>query len=112
MSGTEFQCLRCGNCCRPRGYVFLAAGETARIAAFLGMTEAEFLDRYARLTRDTRRPSLIEKPAGSCIFLQADNTCRVHDVKPRQCRDYPYRWRSRLLEENCAAACLAAGRGT
>ncbi len=28
-----------------------------------------------------------------CIFLDPRNRCRIHAVKPRQCRTFPFEWR-------------------
>lgn len=88
-----FVCRQCGNCCRVEGYVHLARGEGERIAAYLEMDADAFAERYTRPSDDPRSPSLTEKPDGSCVFLQPDNTCRINPVKPQQCRDFPVKWR-------------------
>ena len=98
----EFECLRCGACCRATGEVWLETGEPQTIADELGISEIEFIDHYTKLTHDHRGLTLIERPDGACIFLMPDNTCRIHNAKPRQCRDYPSRWRSRRLDSQCA----------
>ena len=97
-------CRRCGNCCRVAGYVRLAAGEPASIAARLGLSEREFADRYAVLTADRAALSLAEKPDGACVFLDGGNACAIHAVKPRQCRDFPAGWRFSDWNTICAAA--------
>jgi Fe-S-cluster containining protein len=99
----SFRCQRCGTCCRVLGYVALAAGEPEAVAAFLGMDVYAFTDAYTRLTWNRRDLSLTEREDGGCIFLQADNTCRIQPVKPAQCKGFPFLWRSKNLERACAA---------
>lgn len=98
-----FACRRCGACCRASGEVRLEPEEPAALAAMLGISEEDLIARFTRLTRDRRGLSLTEQSDGACVFLTPDNTCRVQPAKPRQCREYPHRWRSRLLDAACAA---------
>jgi len=87
-----FVCQRCGACCRWPGIVRLREQEIAPIANFLGMTEEAFIETYTRLAHN--RQSLIcgEREDGACIFLTPDNLCRIHPVKPMQCRTFPGEW--------------------
>lgn len=43
---------------------------------------------------DRRGLTLIEKPDGSCIFLEDGEPCgcRINPVKPKQCDGFPSRW--------------------
>ena len=101
----RWECRRCGACCRWPGDVRLVPGEAARLAAYLGMTEREFVDRYTRLTADRKTLSLVEREDGSCIFLEGrPASCRVHEVKPRQCRAFPNGWNFPGFERVCQAA--------
>jgi Fe-S-cluster containining protein len=68
-----------------------------RAAAFVGMTPAAFEARYVYRTRHLLR---LRKPRyGQCHFLDSRG-CRIHPVKPTQCRLYPF-WPD--LVENRAA---------
>jgi len=96
-----FTCTRCGNCCRGPGDVVLCAGEAEAIGQLLGLELQAFTSGYTRLTADRRALSLGERPDGACIFLQTDNTCRIQAAKPRQCRAFPYLWRSARLANMC-----------
>ena len=98
-----FICQRCGACCRVHGYVALEHGEAETIAAFLGMDVYAFTGRYTTLTLNRKDLSLTEQEDGSCIFLQADNTCRIQPVKPRQCQGFPVQWKSPRLRQTCPA---------
>jgi Fe-S-cluster containining protein len=100
MSGRR-QCTRCGNCCRWPGYVRLKDREAEAMAAHLGLPLERFLDRFTRLTDDRRGLSLIEKPDGSCIFLEGENGCRIQPVKPAQCVGFPNEWNFPGFESQC-----------
>jgi uncharacterized protein len=97
-----FTCLLCGNCCQGPGDVVLADGEDREIAALLGMELYAFTSAYTRLAADRSALTLSARPDGACIFLQLDNTCRIQAAKPRQCRAFPYLWRSARLANICA----------
>jgi uncharacterized protein len=97
-----YQCQRCTACCRWPGDVRLRDGEITRLAAFNGISEVEFIQRYTRLTKDRNGLSLEEKPNGECIFLDGDD-CAVQPVKPQQCSDFPNLWNFPGFEKACHA---------
>ncbi len=101
-AGDNFACLRCGACCRAPGDVRLDPGEAEAIARELGLSVEVFIDRFTRLARDRQALSLTDGADGACVFLDADHACRIQAVKPRQCLDYPRRWRSAALDAVCA----------
>ena len=100
-----FVCRRCGNCCRWSGCVKLLPSEGEKIAAYLGIPEAEFFDTLTRLSPDRQCLSLTENGDGSCIFLEnsAPAACRIDPVKPAQCRDFPQKWNFPGWENLCGA---------
>ena len=85
------ECQRCTACCRWPGQVLLSDEEIARLAAFKGMGEPEFIQQFTRLRADRRGLALKEQPDGACIFLE-NGGCAVQPVKPQQCKDFPSRW--------------------
>ena len=102
---TDFECLRCGNCCRWPGYVRVSASEIDAIAAFLKLPVDEFIAGYTRLTGDRSGLSLLENPDGSCPFLEdapEGPACFLQSVKPQQCRDFPLKWNFPNWEDECA----------
>lgn len=99
----EFQCIRCHACCRQEGYVRLRPGEAEAIARFLAMDVLSFTRQYTVLTRDRQALSLIEKENGECIFLTGKG-CRIHAVKPCQCRDFPFKWQFSKFHTICGWA--------
>lgn len=72
------------------------ADEVDAIAAFLGISADEFLEKHTRLTPDRKHLSLMEKSSGECEYLSssADGLaiCLIDQVKPRQCRNFPAKW--------------------
>ena len=66
--------------------------EIARIAAFLGMPEAAFIDAETELAPDRHGLVLKSRPDGACAWLADDNRCLIHPVKPDKCRTFPYEW--------------------
>ena len=92
----------CTACCRWPGQVRLTEPEIARLAAFKGLSEWEFIQRHTRLTADRRGLALQDKPDGSCVFLEG-NDCAVQPVKPQQCRDFPNLWNFPGFEQFCRA---------
>ncbi|MBI4718428.1 MAG: YkgJ family cysteine cluster protein [Planctomycetes bacterium] len=90
--GLRFSCTQCGNCCSGEpGYVWATKEEISRIAAFLGRTDG-WLDKQ-HLRRVGLRYSLTEKPDGDCVFLKRENgksLCTIYDVRPLQCRTWPF----------------------
>lgn len=97
-----YQCQRCTNCCRWPGDVKVEDDELAAIAAFLGLRVDDFIQRYTRLRLNRQGLSLIEKPDDSCIFLEGRD-CRINEVKPQQCRDFPNKWNFPGWRQVCEA---------
>lgn len=50
------------------------------------MKPAVFIDTYLRIDED-RDFVFKEMP---CPFLEKDNMCRIYDVRPKACREYPH----------------------
>ena len=89
---SRFVCRRCGACCRIEGIVRLKDGDTARIAAHLGMSEADFIANETNLAPDRRGLVLKDRPDGACAMLDEENRCRIYPVRPEKCRTFPYEW--------------------
>jgi len=93
ISHAGFHCRRCGACCRIKdGIVRVSDAEIARIAAFLGLAEEDFIDRETEVAPDRRGLILKSRPDGACAWLSDDNLCRINPVKPDKCRTFPYEW--------------------
>jgi len=97
-----FHCRCCGACCRIKdGIVRVSEAEIARIAAFLGMSESDFIEHETELAPDRKSLMLKSSPDGSCAYLAADNLCRINPVKPDKCRTFPFEWANPDSETVC-----------
>ncbi len=95
------ECCRCGACCRWPGPVRLTEAEIDLLAAAMGLTPEQFTSAYTGLTPDRRGLTLMEQANGACILLEDTGECRVHPVKPQQCRDFPLKWNFPGVEKCC-----------
>lgn len=112
--GLRFQCTGCGDCCTGApGYVWVNKAEIEAIAAEIEASLDEFYDKYVR--KIGIRYSLVEFPNGDCVFFDSrQRSCNVYEVRPRQCRTWPF-WKSNLRtpeswQETCDD-CPGSGQG-
>ncbi len=100
--GLRFACTQCGNCCTGvPGFVLVSDDEVAALARRLGVTKAQFIDRYTHMLDEGR--SLTERKTSfgfDCVFLDRDTipgkaVCGVYEDRPKQCRTWPF-WPSLL----------------
>jgi hypothetical protein len=81
-----FDCRQCGDCCRGYGGTYVTVRDIRRIAAYIGEDPDTFIDRHCQMSG--KRPVLAQAENGYCIFWE--ELCRIHPVKPRMCRRWPY----------------------
>ena len=85
--GLKFECQRSGRCCRGEpGVVWVNKKEIEKISSFLGISQDAFARNYLRSFNG--RFSLVEYGGGDCILY--DNGCKIYDVRPTQCRTFPF----------------------
>lgn len=96
--GLRFSCTECGACCTGSpGYVWITDEEIQKISEFLGLDIFDFQRKYIRLVFG--RKALIEmKKDFDCVFLK-DKRCSVYQVRPKQCRTFPW-WQQNLSSES------------
>lgn len=104
-------CVMCGACYRWEGEVKISEEEITRLANFLKITEEDFIQSYTQLRYDRKGLGVKMLEDGTCIFLGKCNVCRVHSVKPSQCKGYPFRWRTRDSALHCQAVRILLDRG-
>lgn len=86
--GLPFKCTGCGRCCGGSpGAVWLQQEDIERISSELNISKEAFLKEYTH--RINGRLSLKEKPNYDCILLE-NKRCSVYQVRPKQCRTYPF----------------------
>jgi Fe-S-cluster containining protein len=76
--------------------------EISAIAAFLGLDESDFIQRFTRLRQQRDGLALIDKGNGECFFLEGKD-CVINAVKPQQCRDFPNKWNFPGWRQVCEA---------
>lgn len=116
--GLRFTCQACGKCCCGEpGIVYFSPEEFDKLATFLekrdGITRDVLIREYMRPYRDayTARDDFDE---GRCVFFEKGKGCTVYELRPSQCRDFPF-WRSILQTpgawEETAETCPGIGKG-
>ena len=95
----HFQCRQCGNCCQNLKYHNACSENDYKQWEALG--RKDILEKVIIITSDNQRPQYkIWKEPGTSRFYQkcpwlqpssikARYECRIHDVKPEFCRQYP-----------------------
>jgi len=85
------KCEACTVGCE-HGSGFLVEGDIPRIAKFMNLPEdvlkKEFLEEVEKFNTKRFRPRIIrkDKPYGKCIFFDEEIGCKVHEVKPLECK--------------------------
>ena len=81
----QIDCLRCANCCKGTGPM-LNRKDIERIAKDQSMKPGDFVERFLRVDEDNDHVF----KSMPCYFLDEDNYCRIYDVRPKACREYPH----------------------
>jgi Fe-S-cluster containining protein len=100
-------CTKCANCCRTLRPGF-SHDDIARIARHLNLTDEEFIAAYLERNEDGD----CRTKTTPCPFLGDDNLCTIYDVRPENCRGYPFTdtpdfVRMTITHANNAVACPA-----
>jgi len=87
--------------------------DIAALAHELGLTAAECEKQYVRGEGLARK--LYEWPSGDCVFFdEKQRRCKVYEVRPKQCRNWPF-WKlnlgNREAWQRAAAQCPGIGHG-
>ena len=91
MKQNVFDCQCCGVCCRGEGGIYLPREDAPGPAGLLGISVEEFIREYTR--PQYGQLALRTDEQGFCLFHDHEtHRCRIHQVKPRMCRDWPFFW--------------------
>lgn len=81
----EADCLQCANCCKSIPPI-VSRRDQDRISKHLGMDSRSFFDKY--LFKDEDGDTVLKQVP--CPFLESDNKCKIYEVRPSACRQYPH----------------------
>lgn len=100
----RFQCTECGDCCRRPGVVEFDEEDFRNTLDFLSITKREFITRYyctEEIEEEEELVTLWVEEGRPCEFLH-ENRCSIFEVRPKQCRTYPF-WEALLSDEDWKA---------
>jgi Fe-S-cluster containining protein len=89
----SIDCLTCANCCKTTSPIFYPT-DIDRISKSLKTRPGDFIEKYLRIDEDN---DYVLKSA-PCPFLDSDNYCRIYDVRPKACREYPHTDRKKMVQ--------------
>ena len=112
MEGVHFACqLNCGKCCdQPGGIVYLSPDDAQRLADHAGLSVEAWLTRDTRQTFDGRFVLKSRESDGVCIHLNERHQCSIYEVRPQQCRAFPW-WGENLATPGAWKATKASCPG-
>ncbi|MBS1947682.1 MAG: YkgJ family cysteine cluster protein [Bacteroidetes bacterium] len=90
----ETNCLDCANCCKTMSPTYTKK-DIARIAAFLGMNEKSFKEKW--LYKDRAGDWLNKQQP--CQFLDLKtNMCTIYKARPADCAGFPHHTKKKMTE--------------
>jgi Fe-S-cluster containining protein len=89
----KIDCLQCANCCKTTSPIF-EQKDIDRIAKAVKMSAGSFITTYLEMDEDGD----FVLQSAPCSFLNKDNTCKIYDVRPKACAEYPHTNRKRMQE--------------
>jgi Fe-S-cluster containining protein len=89
----RWSCTACGKCCRGPGVVYFTEEDLKNIRSRLGLSDAQWEQLYTRLIQKKKNGLFLHQTAKSCALLGRDGRCTVYEVRPLQCRTFPF-WTS------------------
>ena len=104
LSHLRFRCTGCGNCCRElrvplthadvRRLVDATGRAASQIVAWLPTLEVDLVGEPGSLVLLDHRAGhalmVLAQQGGACVFLDPEDRCVAHSVRPGNCRLYPF----------------------
>ena len=91
----QSKCETCdGNCCiGESGYIWINKQEQKKLAKYLGIKKDQLIDEY--LIKVDYKYTIKEKQISAnnfaCVFFDlTKKQCSIYDVRPTQCRTFPF----------------------
>lgn len=82
---SKIDCLQCAACCKNYSPRFKTP-DIKRISKHLKLKESAFIDTYLKL--DGEGDYVVKTTP--CPFLGTDNYCGIYEVRPSDCKRFPY----------------------
>ena len=111
-------CKECqGKCCKSAdkpSYLWITLEELDRIASFLNISKPDFKKNYLNCENGLHNIKDIKiNGVYSCIFLDTQsNLCSIYEVRPKQCREYPFWNRYSNNQDELFSECIAVRKDT
>jgi Fe-S-cluster containining protein len=86
-------CLDCANCCKSISPI-MTNKDIERIAKFLKLRPSVFTEKYLHVDEDGDYVFNLTP----CPFLDNENYCKVYDVRPKACSEYPHTNRRHFVQ--------------
>ena len=83
----DYDCCKCSNCCRAYS-VMLNDDDIEAISRHLGQSKQDFIkENLEKSDFDENAYKINKQP---CIFLRDDGKCSIQEVKPEECKGFPF----------------------
>lgn len=96
----KFKCAQCKNCCcLEGGVVLLSKTDLEKLCKWAELTEEQFTKVYCRKLENADGKTYLclkDKNKTECIFWNKEKGCEAYNMRPVQCRTYPF-W-TKILE--------------
>ncbi|GAB4298275.1 MAG: hypothetical protein Kow0068_22200 [Marinilabiliales bacterium] len=89
----KINCLDCANCCRELG-PRITGQDIDKISKHLHITPGNFIEKYLLIDEDN---DFVFKSM-PCPFLNTDNYCKIYEVRPVACREYPHTDSNKIIK--------------
>lgn len=86
----DFQCERCGICCKEADPIDLYPKDIRRLASYFNMSEAEAIKEFT-IPHPNEPDLLAFKESAPCRFFdESRSLCRIYQARPMVCRCSPF----------------------
>jgi uncharacterized protein len=92
----EVNCQKCGNCCMTMTPTWKKS-EVKKLAAHLGMTYAEFYDKWLYTEEETG--DIMNRTTPCQFFDKRKGLCKVYELRPHDCATFPHLYRKDFSDQ-------------
>lgn len=93
---SEINCQKCGNCCMTMTPTWKKS-EIRRLAAHLGMTYAQFYDKWLYTEEETG--DIMNASTPCQFFDKKKGLCTVYEFRPHDCATFPHLYRRDFTDQ-------------